>query len=119
MTKRMAPIKMDVKETETPKVEKVEKVYAFKLTNDLVMEVLNNQAQLIKSGENAGTFPLGTVDDLGEMDFSLMEEDNKYYTIEFNGSNRTAWKVSKKIYKDIEVFRKKYNNFKSEVLSSK
>lgn len=116
---QMRPEKTDERETETPAVETAEKVFAFKLTNDSIIEVVNAKAQLTRSGENAGTFPIGSIDDLGNMDFSLIEEDNKYYTIEFNGADRNSWKVSRKMYKDIEVFRKKYNNFKSEVLSSR
>jgi lysyl-tRNA synthetase class 2 len=116
---QMRPEKVEVKEEEKPVKEKVDKAFSFKLTNTSVIEIVNDSVQLIKTDDNKPEiFPLGNMDIFRELDFTLSDEDGKYYTIDFNNSNSKGLKVAKKIYKDIETFRKKYNNFKSEVLSS-
>ncbi len=116
---QMRPEKMDVKEVEEPKRQE-KKVFSFKLTNNSLIEVINDQVQLIKTENgDSETSPLSNIDDFSNLDFTMSDEDGKYYTIDFNATDRKGWKVAKKIYKDIETFRMKYNNFKLEVFSSK
>jgi len=108
------------KQEEPIQEKKVEKAFAFKLTNNSIIEVVNSQVKLIENGDGGSrTEELGDLEQFRNIDITVSGEDNKNYLVDFEGTSRTGWKVSKKIYKDIENFRKKYSNFKSEVFSTK
>ena len=120
---QMRPEKMEKEET-TPagKEEKtdIEKVFSFKLTNTSLIEIANNQVKLIVQDEGGSqTTELSNLEQFRDIDFTVSGEDNKNYLVDFTGTDRKEWKVSKKIYKDIENFRKKYTNFKAEVFNYK
>ena len=91
---QMRPEKMDVKEVEEPKRQE-KKVFSFKLTNNSLIEVINDQVQLIKTENgDSETSPLSNIDDFSNLDFTMSDEDGKYYTIDFNATDRKGWKLS-------------------------